>query len=72
MTWDLGYGVEEIEISTEGTLAPGQPNGGRVGFQASTVTETIFLKDDDSDDEDPVDQFVKAYPCSHVPVPTDW
>lgn len=71
MTWDLGYGVEKIEIATQGMLRAGQRDGAKIGFYASTITTTSFLKDHDYDEE-PVRQLVKAYLCAHVPVPADW
>jgi hypothetical protein len=71
LTWDLGFGAEDIQIVTRGILLAGQEDGTAAGFHAYVVTETDFPARDDYEDEG-TDVFVKAYPCHHVPVPANW
>jgi hypothetical protein len=71
LTWDLGYGEEEIELETEGILVPGQWDESKAGFHTSILTETNFLVSDDPQEGGTYD-FVKAYPCGHVPMPANW
>jgi hypothetical protein len=71
LTRDLGYGAETIEMVTEGVLWPGHGESNLVGFHASLLTETNFLKNNDEQDGGAY-EWVKEYPCLHVPVPDDW
>jgi hypothetical protein len=71
LTSDLGYGAETIEMETEGVLWPGHGDDDSVGFHASLLTETNFLMNNDEQGGGEYD-WVKEYPCRHVPVPADW
>jgi hypothetical protein len=65
LTWDLGYGVEEVEIASEGDLTSGQWDGSDTGFYASVMTETNFISSDDYQSRSTFD-LVKAYPCRPI------
>lgn len=72
LTWDLGFGAEDVRLTTEGVLCPGQIDGSVTGFYASVSTETRFLAYDEDDYDRSAEVFVEAYPCRHVPVPANW
>jgi hypothetical protein len=72
LTWDLGFGAENIQLATVGTLMSGQEDGSLAGFYAYLYTETNFLACGSSDEDDETIVFVKAYPCHQVPFPANW